>query len=37
VLILLNDSEVDQTFNIRYKGKSVTTNLGAGAVATFVW
>jgi glucosylceramidase len=37
VLIVLNDSGDSQTFNIRYKDKIVTTSLGGGSVATFVW
>jgi glucosylceramidase len=37
VLIVLNDSGSDQTFNIQFKGKIVTWSLQGGAVATFVW
>lgn len=37
VLIVLNDSNATQVFNIGYKGKTVTTSLEAGAVATYVW
>jgi glucosylceramidase len=37
VLIVLNDGTGAQTFNIKYKGKWVTTALDAGAVATYVW
>jgi glucosylceramidase len=37
VLIVLNESGDSQTFNIRYKDKIVTTALGGGSVATFVW
>lgn len=37
VLIVLNDGSSVQTFNIKYKGKWVTTALDAGAVATYVW
>ncbi len=37
VLIVLNDSDVSQTFNIRFNGKWVKVELGAGAVATYVW
>jgi glucosylceramidase len=37
VLIVLNESGDSQTFNIRYKDKIVTTSLGGGSVATFVW
>jgi len=37
VLIVLNESVDSQTFNIGYKDKIVTTALGGGSVATFVW
>lgn len=37
VLIVLNDSNSFQAFNIRFKEKWVTTGLDAGAVGTFVW
>lgn len=37
VLIVLNESASDQTFNIQFKGKTVTHNLAAGSVATYVW
>ncbi len=37
VLIVLNDSDADESFNIRYKGKSVSTTLNSGSVATFIW
>ena len=37
VLIVLNTGTTAQSFNIRYKGKSVTPQLAAGAVGTFVW
>lgn len=37
VLIVLNDSNATQVFNIGYKGETVTTSLDAGAVATYVW
>jgi glucosylceramidase len=37
VLIVLNDESTTQTFNIKYKGKWVTTALDVGAVATYVW
>ncbi len=36
VLIVLNDGST-QNFNIQYKGKTVSTSLTAGAVATYVW
>lgn len=37
VLIVSNDGNSPETFNIRYKGKWVTHGLDAGAVATYVW
>lgn len=37
ILIVLNDGEEEQHFNIQYQGKSVTASLQAGAVGTYVW
>lgn len=37
VLIVLNESNAVQTFNIKFKNKIVTTGLDAGAVATYLW
>jgi glucosylceramidase len=37
VLIVLNDGNAYQAFNINFKDKSVTTGLDAGAVATYLW
>lgn len=37
VLIVLNDSNKDQTFNIKQDSKSLTTYLKGGAVGTYVW
>lgn len=37
VLIVLNDGNSAETFNIRFKGKWVTHGLNGGAVATYVW
>ena len=37
VLIVFNDSNGAQTFNIQCTGKSVTATLDGGAVGTFVW
>jgi len=37
VLIVLNDSNAAQPFNISYKGKWVTPTLPAGSVSTYVW
>jgi glucosylceramidase len=37
VLIVVNNGKAPQTFNIRYKGKVLTSSLSNGAVATYVW
>lgn len=37
VLIVLNDGEKSESFNIEYNGKLITTSLHPGAVGTFVW
>lgn len=37
VLIVLNTASALQNFNIKFNNKIVTTSLGVGAVATFVW
>lgn len=37
VLIVLNDGSSDQTFNVTEKGKTFTSTLGSGSVATYVW
>ncbi len=37
VLIVLNNSNQRQSFNIGYKGQTATTLLGSGSVATYVW
>jgi glucosylceramidase len=37
VLIVLNKSASAENFSIRFKNKSVSTSIGAGAVATYVW
>ena len=37
VLIVENDGNSIQTFNIKYNGKWVTASLDGGAVGTFVW
>jgi glucosylceramidase len=37
VLIVLNNGNNAESFNIRFNVKSVTTSLSAGAVGTFVW
>jgi glucosylceramidase len=37
VLIVSNDGNTAETFNIRFKGKWVTHGLNGGAVATYVW
>lgn len=37
VLIVLNDGNSFQNFNIEYSGKWITASLNPGAVGTFVW
>ena len=37
VLVVLNTSKQQQSFNIRWNGNAATTSLNAGAVATYVW
>ena len=37
VLIVLNDTETQQAFNIVHQGRSATAIMPAGSVATFVW
>jgi len=37
VLLVLNDSNSLQTFNIKYNGKFVQTSLKAGNAATYIW
>jgi glucosylceramidase len=37
ILIVLNDTQSQQVFNIQYKGKIVSPVLPGGAVGTFVW
>lgn len=37
VLIVLNDTNSFQSFNIQFKDKAVVTGLDGGAVGTFVW
>ncbi len=37
VLIVQNESDKVQEFNIRYHNKQITTKLDAGSVATYVW
>ncbi|GAA4318723.1 glucosylceramidase [Mucilaginibacter gynuensis] len=36
-LIVLNSNNATTTFNIKFKGKMVSTTLFSGAVATYVW
>jgi glucosylceramidase len=36
-LVVLNTGNAQQTFNIQYKNKVVTTSLYPGSVATYVW
>lgn len=37
VLIVENDGNTNEIFNIKYNGKWVTTSLEAGSVATYIW
>jgi glucosylceramidase len=37
VLIVENDGNTAESFNIKYNGKWVTTSLEAGSVATYIW
>jgi glucosylceramidase len=37
VLIVLNDASSNQVFNIKFKGKWISTALGAGSVGTYIW
>jgi glucosylceramidase len=37
VLVVLNDTNSSQTFNIKYRDKWVATSQDAGSVATYVW
>jgi glucosylceramidase len=37
VLIVENDGNATETFNIKYNQKQVLTSLNAGSVATYVW
>jgi len=36
-LVVLNTGTTQQSFNIQYKGKVVSTSLYGGAVATYIW
>lgn len=37
VLIVINTGTTEQSFNIKYNGKTAPASLSAGAVATYVW
>jgi glucosylceramidase len=37
VLIMANKAKTDKSFNIVYKGKTITPSLKTGTVATYVW
>jgi glucosylceramidase len=37
VLIVTNSGPVSQAFNIQFRGKTVATTLGKGAVGTYIW
>lgn len=37
VLVVVNNGNREQSFNIKYKGKISTVSLATGAVATYIW
>jgi glucosylceramidase len=37
VLIVENDGNTPESFNIKYKGKWVTATLDEGSVGTYIW
>ena len=37
VLIVLNDNNATQQFNLKFKEKTVTLTLDKGAVGTYIW
>jgi glucosylceramidase len=37
VLIVLNTGSASQSFDIKYRGKVATTQLGGGSVGTYIW
>jgi glucosylceramidase len=37
VIIILNDSDTDKTFNVKVGDESFTTSLVSGSVGTYVW
>jgi hypothetical protein len=37
VLIVVNDTDAPQVFNIRWRGKTAAAYLNAGAAGTFIW
>ena len=37
VLIVENDGNSSELFNVKYNGKWFTTSLDAGAVGTYIW
>jgi len=37
VLIVLNENTLEQSFNIKFGGRTVASTLSSGAVATYVW
>jgi glucosylceramidase len=37
VLVVLNDSEKNQSFQFNYRGKSIRAGINGGSVATFTW
>ena len=37
VLIVENDGNITELFNIKFNGKWVTTSLDSGSVGTYIW
>ena len=37
VVIVVNNTAIDKSFNIKTPGESISTSLSAGAVGTYVW
>ncbi|WP_238567262.1 glycoside hydrolase family 30 beta sandwich domain-containing protein [Jejuia pallidilutea] len=37
VVIVVNNTEIDKSFNIKTPGESISTSLKAGVVGTYVW
>ena len=37
VIIVENDGASNETFNIKFNGKWISTSLGSGSVGTYIW